>query len=278
LAVPRALAAVSRVEALTTLSGNPTSGWRIGGGVTLEALAAAVKDDLPVVAEAIATVASSQVRSVATVAGNLLQTNRCWFLRSGFDCYKRRGGLAPCYAILGDHRFYHAAIDGHRCQSVTPSDLATALNVLGATVEVQSLLARREIPIEDFYVGPGETQMRPGEVLTALLIPAGAPQGVFEKLNLRDGDFAIASVALAARVSNGAVEDIRLCLGGLSPTPRRVRRVEAALKGAKMDPIAVRAALELELDRCAHPLAQNGWKLDAAAGLALTAAERLLRG
>lgn len=72
-------------------------------------------------------VATSQIRAMATIAGNLLQANRCWFFRNGFECYKRGGPTCPCYAVTSKHRFYHSVIDGHRCQAVTPSDLATVL-------------------------------------------------------------------------------------------------------------------------------------------------------
>ncbi len=63
-----------------------------------------------------------------------MQAKRCWFFRNGFDCYKRNGATSPCYAVTGDHRFQHAAIDAHRCQAVTPSDLATVLVALDADV------------------------------------------------------------------------------------------------------------------------------------------------
>jgi CO/xanthine dehydrogenase FAD-binding subunit len=188
---------------------------------------------------------------------------------------------------LGDHRFQHAAIGGHRCQAVTPSDLGTVLHAFDASVVLARGETQRQVGIGDFYTGPGETVLRPGEVVTALVIPASgrARTSVFEKLALVSGDFAIASVTLSVastrprRASHGADvrwSDVRLVLGAVSPTPLRLPHVEAQLHGG-LDVDRVRELVDVELDRIAHPLPRNGWKLDAAAGLVQTAFERLVR-
>jgi CO/xanthine dehydrogenase FAD-binding subunit len=216
---------------------------------------------------------------MATLAGNLLQAKRCWFYRSGFDCYKRAGGLAPCYAILGDHRFYHAAIGGHRCQATTPSDLATALIALDAEILLQKAGGQRRLPLAELYTGPGETIIEADEILTSVSLPPAAMGrcGTFEKLKLWQGDFAVVSVALSARISaDDLLHDIRLVCGGIAPTPWRARATEAKLEGSRPTPAALRQALDAELDQSGHPLARNAWKLDALAGLAERGCRRLL--
>ncbi|OLT18694.1 hypothetical protein BJF78_00985 [Pseudonocardia sp. CNS-139] len=143
------VAAVTRLRPIERTA----DGLRIGAAATLAELA-----EHPVtpraLADAVATIASPQVRNAATVGGNLMQAKRCWFFRNGFDCYKRNGATSPCYAVLGDHRFQHAAVDGHRCQAVTPSDLATVLVALDATVEITGT-ATRTVPVAGLYTGPG---------------------------------------------------------------------------------------------------------------------------
>jgi CO/xanthine dehydrogenase FAD-binding subunit len=237
-----------------------------------------VAQTVPLVAEAVASIASPQVRAVATVGGNLVQAKRCWFFRSGFDCYKRGGATCPCYAVQGDHRFYHAAVGAHRCQAVTPSDLATALLALDADVVIGHDGGKRVVPISSFYSGPGETVLEANELVLRVRIPkaAAARRAAFEKLGLWQGDFAVVSTAVAAAIDgDGRWRDVRVVLGALAPTPWRATATEALLEGQAVTPDALRRALDDELDRVGHPLERNAWKLDAAAGLAAKAALRL---
>ncbi|WP_028921296.1 molybdopterin cofactor-binding domain-containing protein [Pseudonocardia acaciae] len=253
------------------------AGLRIGAAVPLADLAA--HPDAPnALVTAVSTIASAQIRNAATVAGNLLQAKRCWFYRNGFDCYKRNGPTSPCYAVLGDHRFQHAVIDGHRCQAVTPSDLATVLVALDATVELHRAHDSRTLPVADLYRGPGETVLRHDELATAVTIPEHAlrRRTAFTKLALYTGDFATASAALAVEAdTHGRWTDARLVFGALAPTPWRARGAERTLRGTKPTPATVRAAVDADLDRAAHPLPGNAWKLDAAAGLMEQAVELL---
>jgi len=257
----------------------PDGGLSVGAAVTLAELAERTEQSAPAVAAAVAGIASPQIRAAATVAGNLLQAKRCWFFRNGFACYKRSGPTSPCYAVLGDHRFHHAVIDGHRCQAVTPSDLATVLTAYDAEVVLAGPGGRgRTLPIRKLYKGPGESRLGSGELLVEVRLPAAglARDCVFEKLALWSGDFAVAAVALAARREpDRSWREVRLVLGAAAPVPWRAERVERALAGPVPTPARVRSLVDAELDRVGHPLPRNGWKLDALAGLAERAAERL---
>jgi len=248
----------------------------IGAAVTLAELE---RDErVPaVLRDAIQTIASAQVRNVATIAGNLLQEKRCWFYRSGFNCYKRGGAACPCYAVLGDHRFYHAAMGAHRCQAVTPSDVASALTALDADLVIATRDGQRIVQAGDLYDGPGETSVGPEEIVCRVRIPATARGrvGSFQKLNLYDGGFAAASVALTTRPDGDRWRDVRLVVGATAPTPWRARRTEASLEGSPRTSDGVRSALDAELSREAHPLERNGWKIDAVLGLAEKAAGEL---
>ena len=258
------------------------SHWAFGGAVTLAELADAVRAELPGFADAVETIATPQVRNVATVAGNLVQEKRCWFFRNGFSCYKRSGPTAPCYAINGDHRFQHAAMDAHRCQAITPSDLATVLAALDAEVSVVSNSSSRWVPIADFYTGPGETLLGPSDLVVSVRFPtprAGA-RLLFEKLNLYQGDFAAVSMAIRIGPWAGPGDRGPRCvLGAVAPVPVRLLGVERAI-ALGSTPRDCRAAAHNELSRRGHPLPRNGWKLAAAAGMAelltsqLDAAER----
>jgi CO/xanthine dehydrogenase Mo-binding subunit/CO/xanthine dehydrogenase FAD-binding subunit len=251
----------------------------IGAGTTLDDVAVALAERCPIITQAIRQIASAQVRAMATVAGNLLQAKRCWFYRNGFNCYKRGGSGRPCYAVLGDHRFYHAVVDGHRCQAVTPSDLATVLIALDSTLTIVGTRGTRVLASSELYTGPGETGLQTDEILVAVTIPAAASsrRGSFHKLGLWEGDFGVASVAMTAEVDqDGLWKDPRIVLGALAPVPWRAAGTEKVLKGTKPTVASVRYALDKELNAAAHPLNRNGWKLDAVAGLAEHATEDIL--
>ncbi|CAM5317765.1 molybdopterin cofactor-binding domain-containing protein [Eoetvoesiella caeni] len=250
---------------------------RVGAGVTLSDLYRAVAEDYPVLAQAIQTIAGPQIREMATLGGNLLQGKRCWFYRNAFPCYKRKGGLAPCYAIEGDHRFYHAVIDGHRCQAVTPSDLATALIALDAKVAVRGASGTRVVDVASLYRGPGESVLQSDELLTEIHIPPlDGRRAAFKKLSLWEGDFALVSVALSAQISvDGIWSKVRICCGGVGPVPWRAWNTESRLEGRAVNAELMRHELDLELNAVAHPLRRNGWKLDATAGLAERLVEQL---
>ncbi|RKN12810.1 molybdopterin cofactor-binding domain-containing protein [Streptomyces radicis] len=267
---------VARMRRITEEGG----GLRIGAAVTLTELAEALADSLPFVTEAIRTIASPQIRNSATVGGNLAQEKRCWFFRNGFDCYKRNGATSPCYAVGGDHRFQHAVIDGHRCQAVTPSDLGTVLGAVDADVLLVRGAESRTVPVASLYSGPGELTLGDGEFVGEVVIGevALARRGAFAKLALYQGDFATASATLSARVdADGRWHDTRVVLGAVAPTPWRALATERALNGTVPTARGLRSLLDAELDRHAHPLPGNGWKLDAVAGLAEEAFERLAR-
>jgi CO/xanthine dehydrogenase FAD-binding subunit len=146
---------------------------------------------------------------------------------------------------------------------------------LDAAVEINR---SRTAPVSAFYTGPGETVLRPGELVTAVTVPASALEraSAFTKLALYTGDFATASAALSVdRAPGGIWRDVRLVLGAIAPVPWRLTAAEDALRGTAPDAASVRRHVDAVLDAHAHPLAHNAWKLDAATGLVVHAVEAL---
>jgi len=243
---------------------------RLGAAVTLSELAAseAILENTAL-RDTVREIATEQVRNVATLAGNLCQAKRCWFYRHDFNCYKRSGPTSPCYAIEGDHRFYHAAMDGHRCQATTPSDLATTLMALDAELQIHSAQRERRLGVADLYVGPGETALGGDEMIAFVTIPdKGLRRSTaFAKLSLYKGGFAVCSCAVSIDLDqNGIATDIRVILGGVAPTPRRLSSVENMLLGQVPSTKRIEEA-SASWVAGAHPLRDNGWKLSAAAAL-----------
>ena len=221
------------------------------------------------VADTIATIASTQIRATATLAGNLCQANRCWFYRSGFTCYQRGGPTCPCYAVTGDHRYFHAVLDAGRCQAVTPSDLATTLTALDARLEVKEAGgATRRMPLAGLYSGPGETVLGQDRIIASLTVPAAARDRAtrFEKFALYEGGFAVVSACVSVARDGTGIGDCRIVLGGVANTPYRARAAERVLLGRPIGAAAIAAAARAWA-RHAHPLPGNAWKVDVACGV-----------
>jgi xanthine dehydrogenase YagS FAD-binding subunit len=245
----------------------------LGAATTLADIAtsAEVRGRWPLLADAAAHVATPEIRNVGTLGGNLHQRPRCWFFRNrDFDCIKKGGTI--CFAVKGDNR-YNAIVDGSICFIVHPSDLGSALIALGATARVASPRGERLVAFDDYFVLPthnlvSETVVAPDELLVEVFVPAPPPgtHQVWDKVNekgIASWDFAIASVAAAARVEDGVWRDGRVVLGAVAPVPWRAHVVEAALAGrlvAEAVPDAVAA-----FRAAAKPMTNNAWKVDVAA-------------
>jgi CO/xanthine dehydrogenase FAD-binding subunit len=281
IAAPAELVDLSGAEELAVLRETAEGDLTIGAGVRLADLLAApeLRSDRALI-ESLAAIATPQIREMATVGGNLCQQKRCWFYRSGLMCYKRGGPTCPCYAVLGDHRFYHAAMDAHRCQAVTPSDLATALLALDAVATIRGNRGERTVTVGELYTGPGETSLGREELVVSVTVPASARRraSAFEKLALWSGDFAVASACASVELrDDGTLGEVRVALGAIAPTPIRLPEVEQALTGRSLPSLSaeLRSLAGLWTHR-AHPLADNEWKLQAATGLVHRALERCL--
>jgi xanthine dehydrogenase YagS FAD-binding subunit len=248
-------------------------GLTIGAGVTNTAVAAdrRVRERYPILSQAILAGASAQIRNMATVGGNLLQRTRCgYFYDDAARCNKRSPG-AGCDAIEGYNRIHAILGASSACVATHPSDMAVALAALDATVEVEGRDGARAIPVADFHRLPGETPqietvLKPGELITAVTLPAEgfAGRSVYRKVRDRASyAFALISVAAALKVEGGVVADVRIALGGVAHKPWRAGTAEAALKGGPATEAAFRAAAEAELAP-ALGLRDNAFKIELA--------------
>jgi CO/xanthine dehydrogenase FAD-binding subunit len=109
-----------------------------------------------------------------------------------------------------------ATIGGNLCNASPAADLAPPLLCLDARLSVVGPHGQREIPIAEFFAGPGRTALSPDEILVAIRVPAVATRAAFLKFSPRRAmDLAIVSVACAAtngrtRVALGAVAEVPL--------------------------------------------------------------------
>ncbi len=179
---------------------------------------------------------------------------------------------------------YKRQVLGHspQCIATHPSDMAVALAALDAQVELYGTDGTRRLPVADFHRLPGEhperdTWIRPGELITGVLLPAataGAPSAYRKARDRASYAFALASVAVLLRVADGVVDQVGVAFGGLAHRPWRARHTELALLGAPATPAAFEGAVALELAH-AEPLRDNAYKVSLARNLALDVLNRL---
>jgi xanthine dehydrogenase YagS FAD-binding subunit len=227
----------------------------------------------PAVAEALLSGASAQLRNAATVGGNLLQRTRCaYFYDAAGACNKRAPG-SGCDARRGDNRLHAILGFSESCIATHPSDFCVPLVALDALVEVEGKAGRRDIPLENFYLLPGdtpdrETVLAPGELVVALRLPAQAAQFAAHARYLKVRErtsyaFAVVSAAAALRMADGRIEEARVALGGVAAKPWRAREAEEVLRGARADTASFRHAAAAALAD-AKPSGDNAFKIELA--------------
>ncbi|WP_185983149.1 FAD binding domain-containing protein [Aureimonas mangrovi] len=237
---PRTVVDISRLP-LRAIEETDEGGLRIGALVTNSDLAAdeRVRRDYPVLSRALLAGASGQLRNKATTGGNLLQRTRCgYFYDTSTACNKREPG-SGCDAMGGFNRILAVLGTSDKCIATHPSDMAVAMRALDAVVETMKADgSTRELTLDALYRLPGdtpqiETALEPGELITALRLPAplGGTQ-VYRKVRDRASyAFALVSVAAVVTMDAGRMNTVRLAFGGLGTMPWRDRAVEEVLEG-----------------------------------------------
>jgi CO/xanthine dehydrogenase FAD-binding subunit len=187
---------------------------RIGALTSITALLESplVRARLPVLAEAADHFASEQVRNGATLGGNI-------------------------------------------CNASPAGDTLVPLIVLDAAVELAAKpnggIETRTLPLQDFLTGPGRTQRRAHELLTAVRVPL-PPAGFvarFYKHGTRPAlDISTISIGVGGVKRGDRLERVRVAFGAVAPTPIRARATEALLEGQRLDAAAIEAAAEAAHD------------------------------
>lgn len=262
------------VTALSTdIEETPDGTVKIGAAAKNTAVAnhPLIRERFPVLAQAILYGASGQIRNMATMGGNLLQRTRCYyFYDEAANCNKRQPNTG-CDAIGGFNRINAILGTSNACIATHPSDMCIALAALDAQVLVTGKDGVRTINFTDFHRLPGdtpwiETNLQPGELITAIEIPRHdfARNSLYQKVRDRASyAFAVVSTAAALEVEAGTVKNVRIALGGVAHKPWRARTAENFLTGKPATAENFRAAAELEL-KDARGFAYNTFKIELA--------------
>ncbi len=202
------------LDGMNELSYDPSSGLTIGAAVNMNQVIAyqAVKESYPVLAEAASSVASYQLRTRATIVGNI-------------------------------------------CNASPAGDTIGACLLLGGVLNVHGVAGERQEPLETFFIGPGETVLKPGDIVTSLHIPVPAPglAGIYIKLGRnKASDLSIVGVTVVGFPDAGSSSGFRvkLALASVAPVPLVVEGVEAILSGNRITAITLAEAAQAAMDAC----------------------------
>jgi xanthine dehydrogenase YagS FAD-binding subunit len=251
----------------------PDGGLRIGALARMSDVAEApgLVERFPVIAQALVLGASPQLRDMASMGGNMLQRVRCSYFRDTRSACNKREPGSGCSALEGVNRGHAILGTSEHCIATHPSDVAVALVALDAVVHIQGPHGERAIPIDDFFLLPGDTPhiehpLEHGELIVAIEVPAAAVARRSLYLKVRDREsyeFALASAAVALRVDDGVISEVRLALGGVGTKPWRARRAEELLVREPAERASFARAAREELAP-AVPRAMNEFKVELA--------------
>lgn len=223
---PDLLVDLSGIDELTEIKSDGR-GVTIGAGVTIAALArnAAIASQYRALAQAAAAIAGPGHRAMATVGGNLCLDTRCiyynqseWWRSANAYCLKNRGDVC------------HVAPQGQRCHAAFSGDLAPALLVYGAEVDIAGPQGQRRISLSDLYVEDGKAHLTlaASELVVAVHVPAATPLAAYEKVRVRGAiDFPLAGVAAALAISGVNIGSLHIALTGTNSRPFLLAGTEA---------------------------------------------------
>ena len=257
---PRLLVDLKPLRMLSGVEFSAQGGLRIGAMTTLTQLLGSrvIREQFPVLASAVATIAGPLQRNMGTLGGNLCLETRCrWYNQS----HLWRTALGGCLKKDGD--VCHVAPGGKLCWAAWSGDSAPALLTLDAEIEIAGRAGTRRIALRDFYNNDGMDRiaLAPGEILTSIHVPArmAGRHGAYRKLRVRDSiDYPLAGVAVAIAVdAAGICRDARVALTAVNPAPVLLQQAGEWMAGQKV-------SAEL-VDRVAHAAIQTGKPLTTSA-------------
>lgn len=280
---PERVIDITRLPGLSGIEASTDGGLRIGALVRNSDVAhdARIEKTYPMVAEALLAGASAQLRNAATVGGNLMQRTRCQYFTDAISpCNKRQPG-SGCAALGHATRIHAVQGWSEHCIATHPSDFCVPLAALDASVEIEGQGGRRSVKLTAFHLLPGdhperETVLEPGELVTALTLPADAARfaGHSRYLKVRDRTsyaFAVVSAAAGLALEGGTIAQARLAFGGLALKPWRVEEAEASLAGRTPSPEAFAKAGDIALAGAKPTGEANAFKIELARRVATRA-------
>lgn len=282
LSIPEVLVNIKTIPGMDQIALDEKRGIRIGGTLPLSRLETSdvINQKFSILTQTAREIGTTQIRNTGTIGGNLCQRPRCMYFRHPHFVCRKKGGK-KCFAMTGEHRFYHSIMAYGKCLMVHPSDMAPSLIALGARAVLAGPEREKEIPLKDFFLPATqftETALKPDEFLSAVKVPFPEEKNcqVFLKSRIRrSSDFSLASVAVVAKMSDGNCHDIQIVLGGVAPFPYIASRAMDNLKGQELNEKVISQAANASVEE-ARPLSDNRYKVDLIKVLVTRALKRVM--
>ncbi len=207
---PAAIINVKRLPELQGLTYNEETGLQLGATVTLRELTRSplILKHYPSLAQTAGVMASEQIRSFATVGGNL-------------------------------------------CNASPAADMAPPLMVLGATAHIAGPQSKREISLDDFFLGPSQSALQPGELLEKITVPPPRGKTIYLKYAPRAFmDIVVVGVGIWLNVDQNICQDVKIVLAAVAPIPLRAKQAEAELIGQSLTAECIDQAAALAAQEC----------------------------
>ena len=152
------------------------------------------------------------------------------------DVQKHHTALAEGASEIGSIQIRNLATIGGNIAHASPAaDTVAGLLVANAQVDIASTNGGRSVPINELFTGPGQTVLKPGEIITQFRLPNPASGSHYIKHKIREVmDLAFIGVASAVNMDNGTITDVRIGLAAVAPTPIRAAEAENLLRGKEI--------------------------------------------
>jgi xanthine dehydrogenase YagS FAD-binding subunit len=267
LHTPKRVVNIKGIKELEGIS-KSDAGLRIGALVTMDELAnnADVKSMAKALSDAAGYIPSPQIRHMGTVGGDLCQRPRCWYFRQGHGLLGQMDGKS--LVEMGENQ-YHSIFGAGPAHFVSPSSLGPALIALGAKMKLVSAKGPREVAASAFFVVPAnenqrEIALQPNEILTEILVPAGAVKSATYEVRQKDAlDWPLATASVVLKMNGANVTSAKVVLGHVAPKPWDSDAAAKSLAGKAVSTATAEAAGKAAVAN-AQPLSQNAYKVTLA--------------
>jgi len=249
---------------MTEIAWTQTGAARIGALVSIATIAAnaRLRQAYPGLAAAAAGLATPQIRTIATLGGNLAQRTRCWYYRNPhLRCLKK--GAGGCPARDGNH-LYGVAFDVGPCIAPHPSTLGTALLAYDGVVQTDR---RSNLLVANLFGngadGTADNTLGSEERIVSITLgpPLPRERAIYRRaISRASAEWPLVEVVARVVIDNAQFHFVRVAAGGIAPVPLRFERVENALQSGPVDGAAIKQAASLAIEG-ARPLPQTGYKL-----------------